>query len=227
VAHSKANFVDRFEAVTPAGMTGEGNLNRGLPRAFDVVAALLGLILTAPALVVCALAVALTSRGVVLFRQRRVGRNGQAFTLYKLRTMRVSNAGPQVTSARDPRITGVGRFLRQTKLDELPTLWNVLKGDMALVGPRPEVPRYVNLEDPRWQEVLRTKPGITDPVTVSLRNEEALLAQVKGDAEEFYVNEVQTLKLNGYLAYLEKRSWRSDLKVLVQTIWAIVSAARA
>jgi lipopolysaccharide/colanic/teichoic acid biosynthesis glycosyltransferase len=141
--------------------------------------------------------------------------------------MSVSNDGPQVTSARDPRITSTGRILRQTKLDELPTLWNVLRGDMAFVGPRPEVPRYVNLEDPRWQAVLRTKPGITDPVTVSLRNEEALLAQVKGNAEEFYVNEVQTLKLNGYLAYLETRSRRSDLRVLVQTIWAIVSEARA
>jgi lipopolysaccharide/colanic/teichoic acid biosynthesis glycosyltransferase len=136
--------------------------------------------------------------------------------------MRVSNDGPEVTSGNDPRITRAGRVLRQSKLDELPTLWNVLRGDMSIVGPRPEVPRYVNLEDPTWQVVLAARPGITDPVTLNLRKEEELLAHVNGDAEQFYLNDLQPLKLNGYLAYLHERNWRTDLRVLCRTIAAVV-----
>src|SRR5438132_1025889 len=151
---------------------------KGLPRGFDFIVSLGGLILCLPLLVVSAVAVALTSPGGVLFRQKRVGLGGEIFVIYKLRTMRTASNGPQVTEASngpqvtkvdDERITRVGKFLRQTKLDELPTLWNVLRGDMALVGPRPEVPRYVKLEDPMWQAVLAAKPGITDPVTLRLR----------------------------------------------------------
>jgi lipopolysaccharide/colanic/teichoic acid biosynthesis glycosyltransferase len=136
--------------------------------------------------------------------------------------MIASDTGPQVTSSSDTRITRVGRVLRTSKLDELPTLWNVLKGDMGMVGPRPEVPRYVNLEDPLWQMVLRAKPGITDPVTVGLRNEADLLAQVKGDAEEYYLMQLQPQKLNGYVAYLQTRNWWTDLGVLWQTLVAVV-----
>jgi lipopolysaccharide/colanic/teichoic acid biosynthesis glycosyltransferase len=140
--------------------------------------------------------------------------------------MRPSDDGPQITSSRDERITRLGRFLRRTKLDELPTLWNVLRGEMALVGPRPEVPRFVKLEDPVWQAVLAVRPGITDPVTLQLRNEEDLLAGVTTDTENYYVNELQPSKLNGYVAYLEERTWRSDLKVLRQTIVEIVIGSR-
>ena len=222
---------------------------KGLPRGFDFIVSLGGLILCLPLLLVSALAVALTSPGGVLFRQKRVGRNGEIFVIYKLRTMRsatgpqvsrasngpqVSRAGagpqetrastgPQVTTGNDQRITRVGRFLRKTKLDELPTLLNVLRGDMALVGPRPEVPRYVKLEDPMWQAVLAARPGITDPVTLHLRNEEKLLAQVKGDMEKYYLDQLQPLKLKGYVSYLEQRSWLSDLKVLWQTVAAVAS----
>ena len=199
----------------------------GLPRSFDIVSSLLGLVVTSPLLLASAAVVALTSPGGALFRQKRVGQNVRIFTLYKLRTMRAANEGPEVTSGDDTRITPAGRFLRKTKLDELPTLWNVFRGDMALVGPRPEVSRYVKLEDSRWQTVLRAKPGITDPVTVALRNEEELLGQVKGDVEEYYVNELQSLKLNGYLAYLEKRTWRTDLKVLFQTLAAVLIPRRS
>ena len=222
----------------------------GLPRGFDFIVSLGGLILCLPLLVVSAVAVALTSPGGVLFRQKRVGLGGEIFVIYKLRTMRATGAGPQVsragagpqvtrtgagpqvtrasngpqiTTGNDERITRVGRFLRQTKLDELPTLWNVLRGDMALVGPRPEVPRYVKLEDPMWQAVLAAKPGITDPVTLRLRNEEKVLAQVEGDMEQYYVDQLQPLKLKGYVSYLEQRSWRSDLAVLWKTVAAVVS----
>lgn len=195
----------------------------GLPRSFEVVVSLVGLALLLPLMVIAAAMVALTSRGGVMFRQQRVGRNGEIFVLYKLRTMGLENRGPLITSKDDARITRVGRLLRQTKLDELPSLWNVLKGDMALVGPRPEVSRYVKLEDSMWQAVLRVKPGITDPVTLQLRNEEELLAQVKGDRETYYASELLPLKLNGYVAYLKDRSWHTDLRVLIQTVAVVVN----
>lgn len=116
----------------------------------------------------------------------------------------------------------MGRLLRKTKLDELPTLWNVLRGDMSFVGPRPEVPRYVNLDDPVWQKILTVRPGITDPVTLELRHEEDLLAEADGDAEVYYREKLQPLKLQGYVAYLKQRTWGSDLKVLFKTVAAVV-----
>jgi len=141
--------------------------------------------------------------------------------------MKPSAGGSQITSAKDARITRLGGFLRNTKLDELPTLWNVLRGDMSLVGPRPEVPRFVNLDQPIWQTVLSTRPGLTDPVTLQLRNEADLLAQIEGDTEQFYVSELQMWKLKGYVDYLEQRDWRSDVRVLVQTMAALVGAPKA
>lgn len=195
----------------------------GLPRWVEAMIAFLGLVLAAPFIAFLALAIAMSSRGPIFFRQKRVGQHGRLFDLYKLCTMTPSDDGPQVTSSKDERITRLGRFLRRTKLDELPTLWNVLRGEMALVGPRPEVPRYVNLEDPIWQAVLAVRPGITDPVTLRLRNEEKLLAGVTTDTESYYVDELQPSKLKGYVAYLEERNWRSDLKVLGQTIVEIAT----
>lgn len=198
------------------------DVRNGIPRWAEAVIAFLGLIVAAPLIAFLALAIVVSSSGPIFFRQKRVGRHGQLFDLYKLCTMRPSDDGPQITSSRDERITRLGRFLRRTKLDELPTLWNVLRGEMALVGPRPEVPRFVKLEDPVWQAVLAVRPGITDPVTLQLRNEENLLAGVTTDTESYYVNELQPSKLSGYVAYLEQRTWRSDLKVLGRTIVEIV-----
>jgi lipopolysaccharide/colanic/teichoic acid biosynthesis glycosyltransferase len=180
------------------------------------------MILSVPLLVPAAVAIALTSPGPIIFRQQRVGRNGELFVLYKLRTMRMVDEGPQVTARGDERVTTIGRILRRTKVDELPELWNVLKGDMSLVGPRPEVPRYVDLEDDMWGLVLQSRPGITDPVTLLLRNEEALLADVKGDHERFYINTLQPLKLQGYVDYRRNRSWWSDIKVLSRTVFVLV-----
>lgn len=202
--------------------TAQPVINNGLPHWVEVVIAFVGLILAAPLIALIALAIAVSSGGPVFFRQRRVGQDGRIFNLHKLRTMRHSNNGPQITSRNDARITRLGRFLRQTKLDELPTLWNVLRGDMSLVGPRPEVPRFVRLEDPIWQRVLAVRPGITDPVTLRLRSESDLLAQIEGDKEQYYVRELQPSKLKGYVAYLEERSWRRDLNVLLQTIAAVI-----
>jgi FlaA1/EpsC-like NDP-sugar epimerase/lipopolysaccharide/colanic/teichoic acid biosynthesis glycosyltransferase len=203
-------------------------IRAGIPRLLEIVLALIGLALSAPLIAVAAVAIALTSRGPVIFRQQRIGYRGRRFMLYKLRTMRAApELSLQVTAADDSRILPVGRWLRRAKLDELPELWNVLKGDMSLVGPRPEVARYVDMNNPIWRLVLEAKPGITDPVTLSLRNEEALMAEVNGDREDFYLNTLQPIKLQGYLDYLRGRSFGQDLKVLWRTFSAVVLPSTA
>lgn len=194
----------------------------GLPRAVDASLALLGLTVTAPILAVVAVAVRATSRGPALFRQERVGRGGARFTLLKFRSMHLNARGPEVTSRGDRRVTTVGRVLRKLKLDELPGLWNVVRGDMALVGPRPEVPKYVDPLDGRWRSVLAVRPGLTDPVTVKLRNEEELLESAGDDKEGFYLTVLQPYKLAGYVEYLTGRTWRSDIRVLFETARAVV-----
>jgi lipopolysaccharide/colanic/teichoic acid biosynthesis glycosyltransferase len=201
-------------------------LRRGIPRAVEFLLASLGLLVCLPLLLIAGIAIKLTSEGPVLFRQARLGRNGKAFTLYKMRTMRKANSGAQVTASDDARVTPAGRLLRKTKVDELPELWNIIKGDMSLVGPRPEVPRYVDLNNRRWQRVLTIRPGITDPMTLRLRNEEDLLANVQGDHEAFYLTVLQPYKLNGYLAYLQERSWWNDVKILFGTLAAVIIPSR-
>src|SRR5215813_3991984 len=212
---------DKRELVIDSEEHGTASIKNGLPRLADAAIALVGLVIVAPLIALSAIAVAITSRGPVIFRQKRMGRNGRPFTMYKLRTMRPESAGPQVTAGDDVRVTPVGKFLRKTKLDELPELWNILRGDMSLIGPRPEVPRYVDLADPMWRLVLEARPGIADPMTLRLRNEEALLVEVEGDRERFYLETLVPFKLEGYLTYLQARSWRSDLKVLWQTVIAV------
>jgi lipopolysaccharide/colanic/teichoic acid biosynthesis glycosyltransferase len=199
----------------------------GIPRPFEAAIALLGLLACAPFLAMAAIAIAISSRGPVFFRQQRVGLNGRTFTMYKLRTMRPAGKGPLVTAGDDDRITRVGKFLRKTKLDELPELWNILKGEMSFVGPRPEVPRYVDLENPAWQRVLEARPGLTDPMTLRLRNEESLMAEVRGDRERFYIETLQPFKLNGYLEYLKNRNGWSDIKVIFETALAVLLPHKA
>jgi lipopolysaccharide/colanic/teichoic acid biosynthesis glycosyltransferase len=196
-------------------------IREGIPRPFEAATALVALACVAPLVALSALLVFVTSGRPVFFRQQRVGRRGRAFTLYKLRTMRASAGGAQVTAAGDARVTSVGRLLRKTKLDELPGLWNVVKGEMSLVGPRPEVPRYVDARSPAWRLVLEARPGLTDPVTLRLRNEEALLAEVGGDHESFYREALQPFKLAGYAQYLRGRSWRGDVRILWATARAV------
>ena len=198
----------------------------GIPRYVDVLFSFCGLLISAPMLVLVSAAVAISSRGSIIFRQTRMGFGGRTFTLYKFRTMQVNNDGLPVTASDDNRITPVGRFLRKTKLDELPELWNVLTGDMALVGPRPEVPHFVDIKNPLWQIVLLSKPGITDPVTLLLRNEETLLASVNGDRETFYLQALQPFKLQGYVSYLRQRSWRTDVSVMCKTLIAVLQPAK-
>jgi len=195
---------------------------QGIPRPFEVALALFGLVVTAPFLAVFALLIRLDSRGKVLFRQQRVGVNGETFTLFKLRTMKESRGGALITAASDNRVTPVGRFLRKSKIDELPELWNVLRGDMSFVGPRPEVPPFVDLTDPLWKEILTHKPGITDPVTLRLRNEEQLLARVV-DKERYYREVIQPYKLRGYVNFIRYKSWKTDIRIIGRTLKAVVN----
>ena len=197
------------------------NRRKGLPRAIEIVFAVLGLTLTAPALALVALLISLNSRGPIIFRQDRVGLKGRTFTLYKLRTMTAAQKGPMITAADDNRVTSLGRLLRRYKVDELPELWNVLIGDMSFVGPRPEVPEFVDLDDPLWQDILRHRPGITDPVTLRLRNEEQLLAQVV-DKERYYREVVQPYKMRGYANFVNYKSWKTDIRIIGRTLKAIV-----
>ncbi|MBV6495256.1 MAG: sugar transferase [Acidobacteria bacterium ACB1] len=196
------------------------NLRIGLPRTVEIILSLAGLSLSAPILAFVALLIKVDSRGPVLFRQKRVGQNGKPFTMLKFRTMGNFCNGSLITAANDTRVTKVGRFLRRSKIDELPELWNVLKGDMSFVGPRPEVPEFVDLNDPLWQEVLEHRPGITDPVTLRLRNEEHLLANV-ADKELYYREVVQPYKLRGYARFVGDKSWKTDLRIIGRTLRAI------
>lgn len=202
-------------------------IRSGLPRPIEVILASIGLLLVAPFLALAAIAIKASSNGPVFFRQKRMGRKGRIFVMYKLRTMRAVEKGPQVTAGDDPRITTVGRFLRKTKLDELPELWNIFKGDMSLIGPRPEVPQYVDLGDPMWRLVLEARPGLTDPMTLRLRNEEELMAQVTGDRERFYIETLSPFKLRGYLNYLQTRSYLTDIQVIWQTVVAVIFPSKA
>ncbi len=194
----------------------------GLPRSLEIALAFACLIAFMPLLLLLALAIVLVEKQPALFLQQRVGYRGELFIFYKLRTMKTASAGPMVTAAGDARVTGIGKFLRRTKLDELPSLWNVIKGDMCLVGPRPEVPQYVDMNSPDWRMVLEVKPGITDPVTASLRNEESLLAEVRNNPEVFYLETLQEYKLRGYLEYLSERSCWTDLKILTKTCAVVI-----
>jgi len=190
-------------------------------RLFDLLLSALGLLLLAPLLLLIALWVKLDSPGPVFFRQERVGRHGQAFLIHKFRSMRVDNAGPQITVGADPRITRSGHFLRASKLDELPQLWDVLRGAMSLVGPRPEVPRYVALYPPGLREiVLSVRPGITDLASLEFRHESDLLARA-ADPEREYVDVLLPQKLALARQYVETASLAQDLRIILRTLGAL------
>jgi len=187
-------------------------------------------LLLAPLLLLATVAVKLSSPGPILFRQERVGRGGRRFLLLKFRSMRIGaeSQGALVTGSGDARVTPVGRWLRRTKLDELPQLWNVVRGDMSLVGPRPEVPRYVAHYTAGQRRVLEVRPGITDPATLAFRNEEQLLGSVPVDQREsFYINEILPRKLEINLEYLAKDGVAQDLAVLLRTVAALLGLAGA
>lgn len=190
-----------------------------LKRAFDVVFALLVLVVLFPLFLLIGLSVALTSPGGAFFRQQRMGRNGEPFRLLKFRTMRPgSEATGQLTiGGRDPRVTRVGYLLRKTKLDELPQFWNVLVGDMSVVGPRPEVPRYVEMYSPDQREVLSVRPGITGLASLTYMDENELLAAA-GDPEQAYVEKILPAKLDLELRYVKERNMWMDLRIILTTV---------
>lgn len=193
-----------------------------LKRLLDVVVSLLGLLVLSPILLLCALLVRVDSPGPCLFRQTRVGRGGKNFEILKFRTM-VTDAqalGPQLTARGDSRITRVGRVLRKAKLDELPQLANVLLGDMSLVGPRPEVPRYVAHYTSGQRKVLLVRPGITDPASIVYRNENDLLDQ-HSDRESAYVKDIMPKKLALNYYYIRHLSVPGDLLLVIKTILAV------
>ena len=190
-------------------------------RVFDLVSSVIGLVVLAPILVLVSLFVWLGDRGPVFFRQERVSRGGRIFRIHKFRTMRVANTGSQVTSADDDRITPLGKVLRKTKVDELPQLIDVALGDMSLVGPRPEVPRYVAMwGDEARAEILSVRPGITDPAAIAYRNEQDELAAAE-DPEAHYTQVILPRKVAMYRDYVRNRSFTGDIKVILGTLAAV------
>lgn len=195
-----------------------------MKRAVDIAVAGLGLVITAPVCCVVAIMIKSTSEGPVLYRQERVGLGGRTFNIHKFRTMRTDHQGPAVSSTSDPRITRIGVVLRRSKLDELPQLWDVLRGEMSLVGPRPEVPEYVE----QWPDELRplilsVRPGITDPASIQYRNESDEL-EMAGDPTRHYVDVILPRKAKMYAEYVEKRSMSGDIRIILQTIRSVVAA---
>jgi len=187
-------------------------------RLFDVACALLGLLLAAPIFIAVWVAVWIDDGWPCFFFQRRVGWKGSPFYIWKFRTMRTSGSGSVITSAGDRRVTYVGAILRQFKLDELPQFINVLKGDMSMVGPRPEVPEFVELGNRLWDEVLSVRPGITDLATLLYRNEEQLLAS-SAQPELDYRRTILPAKLALNIEYMRSRSLWRDVRLLLLTAW--------
>jgi lipopolysaccharide/colanic/teichoic acid biosynthesis glycosyltransferase len=190
-----------------------------MKRAFDMVIAFLGLLCLSPLLLPVALLIKLDSPGPAMFKQRRVGRGFRPFVIYKFRTM-VHDAprkGTAITSSADPRITRVGRILRKTKIDELPQLINVLQGTMSLVGPRPEVPRYVELFRADYAEILRVLPGITDLASIKYRHEAEFLGGFE-NPEETYVRQVLPEKIKLAKEYVRQSSFLFDIRLILKTL---------
>jgi len=193
-------------------------------RFFDFCSSLIGLIILSPVMLMTAIFIKLNDNGPVFFAQERMGKGFEKFKLLKFRTMIVNadKTGEAITKGEDPRITGIGKFLRYYKLDELPQLINVLKGEMSMVGPRPEVEKYVAVFKDQYQQILTIKPGITDYATLQFRNEEEILNEYE-DTHEGYMKGVLPAKIELYLKYLNEMNFVTDLKIIFKTLWRIVS----
>lgn len=190
-------------------------------RAFDILCSFLGLTVLSPVLLVVSVLVAVTSPGGVFFRQERIGKDGKPFRIFKFRSMRKDNAGLKITIGNDSRITPVGRFLRKSKIDELPQLINVLVGDMSFVGPRPEVADYVNLYTPYQRQVLLVRPGITGLASIRFRNENDLLT-ASDDPNRTYVEQIMPRKIDLDLEYIPRASVFYDIKLIFQTFAVVI-----
>jgi lipopolysaccharide/colanic/teichoic acid biosynthesis glycosyltransferase len=211
-----------FEHISRGGGRIPFPVKRSLSqRIVDILAASIGLLVLSPVFLVIGAAVKLQDGGPVFYQSMRVGMGGRLFSIYKFRSMvqGADTMGGGLTVRGDRRVTRAGRLLRAYKLDELPQLLNVLKGDMSLVGARPENPAFVARYTPEQQEILRYRPGITSPASLHYRNEEELLGE--GDTETHYIEKILPHKLSMDLAYLTRRTVRSDLVVILRTIGGI------
>ena len=188
-------------------------------RIFDITVSLTLIVLLSPLLIAIAAIIRMTSAGPVLYRAKRVGQNQRLFTLYKFRSMvaDAESSGPGITVSDDARITPVGRLLRRYKLDELPQLFNVLRGDMSLVGPRPEDPRYVALYTPEQLQILTVRPGITSPASLQFRHEQHML--MGADWERAYIQQIMPAKLQIDLDYMKTANLGRDVGILVRTLF--------
>lgn len=194
-----------------------------LKRSFDLVCATIGTLILLPVLVPVAIAIKSDSSGPVFFRQLRVGLHGKPFKIFKFRTM-ITDAekrGLQVSSGDDPRITRIGAFLRKYKIDELPQLLNVISGEMSLVGPRPEVPRYVEAFREEYELILSVRPGITDFASLEFKDENELLKAAE-NPEQKYLSEILPVKIEYYKRYLREQSLLTDIKLICRTLAEII-----
>jgi len=194
-----------------------------MKRLFDILSSAIALILLSPLLIVIAVGIIIDSKGGVFYKQKRIGKNGKAFMLYKFRSMRsgADRKGLITVGSNDDRTTKVGRFIRKYKLDELPQLINILKNEMSVVGPRPEVEKYVQLYTAEQRKVLNVKPGLTDLASLAYINENEILGQAK-DPEKTYVEQIMPAKLRLNLEYIEKQSFWFDLQIIAKTLMRIV-----
>ncbi|HQY21027.1 MAG TPA: sugar transferase [Ignavibacteria bacterium] len=192
-------------------------------RLFDIIFSLIGLVFLAPFLILITIIIKADSKGPVFYIQKRVGKGNKDFRLFKFRSMRIDSdiSGLLTVGNKDPRITSSGYYLRKYKLDEIPQLYNVLKGEMSFVGPRPEVRKYVELYNEYQMKVLEVKPGITDLASIKYRNENELLAD-SDDPEGLYTNEIMPDKIEINLEYISDRSLLKDIRIIIKTLKAVI-----
>lgn len=192
-----------------------------LKRCFDLFFSILGVLILLPLIIVVSILIKFTSKGAVLFKQVRVTKDGKLFKIYKFRTMRENSEGnKQITVGNDSRITSIGHILRKTKLDELPQLFNVIKGEMSLVGPRPEVPRYVELYTEEQRKILSVPAGITDYASIYFSNESELLGKAE-DPEKYYIEKIMPHKIDLNMKYINNMGILTDIKIIMLTILKI------
>ncbi|MDI5920850.1 sugar transferase [Halomonas sp. LR5S13] len=211
-----AHVFGTCDPLQSAGMTRSQKI---VKRLFDIVLSLVGLLAVSWLISVCYIVASIDTRSSGIFSQKRIGLGGRIFTLYKIRTMRPNEyLNTNVTTINDPRITKIGRFMRRTKLDELPQLWNVLIGDMSFVGPRPDVPGFADLLHGDASLILSVRPGITGPASLAFRDEELLLA-VQEDPESYNRDIVYPLKVEMNIHYVRSWSFRTDIKCIWHTLF--------
>lgn len=195
-----------------------------MKRLFDIFSSFIGIVVLLPVFFVIIMAVLVTMPGPIFFRQIRVGKNQKLFKLNKFRTMTVQKGADygHFDAGKNNRITSLGKILRKSKLDELPQLFNVLVGDMSIVGPRPEVQKWTKVYPHKWEIVLTVKPGITDNASIHFRNEEVILAKSL-NPEDTYRNEILPIKLDYYISYVSKHSFFGDIIIIIKTMLKILT----